>query len=374
MRYCGIDVSARPANQQLVTLHERRGPRAGSSSSPRSTRPAPSSRWRARSRASASARPSSPSTRRRATGSTCSPRARRCARELGLPDGRYERMRVCDALLFRRGLPLYPVPATGQPRRRAGRRGSTSASSCSPRSADLGLLPARRPRARWAGRRRRPALRAAVARPTPTRSSARCSATGRRRSARRGACSSGSPRSSSGRRRPRRRALAPHARRARRVRGRLHRLRARRGPRPLGRATRARASSCCPSAELLDALRQAAAARARSRLRPTPATDLRWERSEKTRATAAPAESRLRPARRAGPRQAARLRHRHHARLRRPVRAQGAAAHGRRRDGRRARPAPRAPAPEPLPRPGQGRRGQVPPRRRTRTSSPPTTS
>ena len=33
---------------------------------------------------------------------------------LGLPDGRYERMRVCDAMLFRRGLPLYPVPAAGQ--------------------------------------------------------------------------------------------------------------------------------------------------------------------------------------------------------------------------------------------------------------------
>ena len=34
--------------------------------------------------------------------------------ELGLPDGRYERHRVCDALLFRRSLPLYPVPAAGQ--------------------------------------------------------------------------------------------------------------------------------------------------------------------------------------------------------------------------------------------------------------------
>jgi len=33
---------------------------------------------------------------------------------LGLPDGRYERSRVCDALLFRRRLPLYPVPSTGQ--------------------------------------------------------------------------------------------------------------------------------------------------------------------------------------------------------------------------------------------------------------------
>jgi predicted nuclease with RNAse H fold len=30
---------------------------------------------------------------------------------LGLPDGRYERSRVCDALLVRRRLPLYPVPS-----------------------------------------------------------------------------------------------------------------------------------------------------------------------------------------------------------------------------------------------------------------------
>jgi predicted nuclease with RNAse H fold len=35
---------------------------------------------------------------------------------LDLPEGRYQRMRVCDALLFRRGLPLYPVPSAGQPR------------------------------------------------------------------------------------------------------------------------------------------------------------------------------------------------------------------------------------------------------------------
>ena len=34
---------------------------------------------------------------------------------LGLPDGRFERHRVCDALLFRRRLPLYPVPAANQP-------------------------------------------------------------------------------------------------------------------------------------------------------------------------------------------------------------------------------------------------------------------
>ena len=29
MRYCGIDVSAAPDNQQLVTLHERRGAESG---------------------------------------------------------------------------------------------------------------------------------------------------------------------------------------------------------------------------------------------------------------------------------------------------------------------------------------------------------
>jgi predicted nuclease with RNAse H fold len=34
---------------------------------------------------------------------------------LALPAGRYERSRVCDAILFRRGLPLYPVPAKDQP-------------------------------------------------------------------------------------------------------------------------------------------------------------------------------------------------------------------------------------------------------------------
>jgi len=34
---------------------------------------------------------------------------------LALPDGRYERFRVCDAVLYRRGLPLYPVPARGEP-------------------------------------------------------------------------------------------------------------------------------------------------------------------------------------------------------------------------------------------------------------------
>jgi len=36
-------------------------------------------------------------------------------RALGLPAGRYARYRVCDAQLIRRGLPLYQVPAAGQP-------------------------------------------------------------------------------------------------------------------------------------------------------------------------------------------------------------------------------------------------------------------
>ncbi|HEU4978796.1 MAG TPA: DUF429 domain-containing protein, partial [Solirubrobacteraceae bacterium] len=34
--------------------------------------------------------------------------------QLELPQGRYERHRVCDALLFRRRLPLYPVPSASQ--------------------------------------------------------------------------------------------------------------------------------------------------------------------------------------------------------------------------------------------------------------------
>ena len=114
MRFCGIDVSAKPGNQQLVTLHERRrGPGETElvatfyepgdvDAVARTVRgfggeavvgiDAPSGR-----RLDLLA----PGTPLRAT--------------LALPAGRYERSRVCDALLFRRGLPLYPVPAAGQP-------------------------------------------------------------------------------------------------------------------------------------------------------------------------------------------------------------------------------------------------------------------
>ncbi len=38
---------------------------------------------------------------------------------LALPADRYERHRVCDALIFRRGLPLYPTPSPGARARHA---------------------------------------------------------------------------------------------------------------------------------------------------------------------------------------------------------------------------------------------------------------
>ena len=105
----------------------------------------------------------------------------------------------------------------------------------------LGRLRAgrRERRARGRGRRGGDALGARCARPTPTRSSARCSATARRPSARRGACQQRIAALKLKRRlRRRRRALAPHARRDRRLRGRLRGLRAQRGPRHLGRRCR----------------------------------------------------------------------------------------------------------------------------------------
>src|SRR5215210_1907983 len=75
MRFCGIDVSARPDNQQLCTLHERKGAEG----------------------VELVATFYSPGT------------VAEVARTIqGF--GRGERMRVCDAVLYRRGLPLYPVP------------------------------------------------------------------------------------------------------------------------------------------------------------------------------------------------------------------------------------------------------------------------
>src|SRR5262249_21767232 len=114
VRYCGIDISAKPANQQLVTLHERRGPEG--------------MELVATFYAPGTVEQVARTVQGFGTGETVvaidAPSGRRLDLlqagsptriALGPPDGRYERMRVCDALLFRRGLPLYPVPAEGQP-------------------------------------------------------------------------------------------------------------------------------------------------------------------------------------------------------------------------------------------------------------------
>src|SRR3954469_10992402 len=113
MRFCGIDVSARPDNQQLCTLHERRG----------SAGVELVATFYAPGRVEEIARTIQGFGRGEAVVGIDAPSGRRlgllgegsAARAaLGLPDGRYERMRVCDAVLYRRGLPLYPVPAPEQ--------------------------------------------------------------------------------------------------------------------------------------------------------------------------------------------------------------------------------------------------------------------
>ena len=113
MRYCGIDVSARPDHQQLCTLHPRRGA-AGDTELVATFYEAGDV-------------PSVVRTvlgfGREAVVAVDAPSGRRLdllapgmplRDALGLQEGRYERSRVCDALLFRRRLPLYPVPAAGQ--------------------------------------------------------------------------------------------------------------------------------------------------------------------------------------------------------------------------------------------------------------------
>jgi predicted nuclease with RNAse H fold len=113
MRYCGIDVSARPSNQQLVTLHPRRG--SDGERELVATFYAPGdvaavTRTVLGFGGEAVVAVDAPSGRRL---DLLAP-GRPLRAQLGLPDGRYERHRVCDALLFRRSLPLYPVPAAGQ--------------------------------------------------------------------------------------------------------------------------------------------------------------------------------------------------------------------------------------------------------------------
>jgi predicted nuclease with RNAse H fold len=114
LRYCGIDVAAKPANQQLVTLHERR---SGDGLELVATFYGPGTVEQVARTVQGFGRGQTvvaidaPSGHRLDLLAEGSP----ARAALGLPRGRYERMRVCDALLFRRGLPLYPVPASGQP-------------------------------------------------------------------------------------------------------------------------------------------------------------------------------------------------------------------------------------------------------------------
>jgi predicted nuclease with RNAse H fold len=113
MRYCGIDVSAKAGQQQLCTLHPRRA--AGGASELVATFYEPGDVGAVTRTVLGFGREAvvavdAPSGRRLDLLAAGTP----LREALGLPDGRYERSRVCDALLFRRRLPLYPVPSTGQ--------------------------------------------------------------------------------------------------------------------------------------------------------------------------------------------------------------------------------------------------------------------
>lgn len=119
MRFCGIDVSAKPANQQLVTLHERKARATegdGGGLELVATFYSPGTvadvvrTIEGFGAGQAVIAVDAPSGLRRDLLAPGSP----LRDHLALPAGRYERMRVSDALLFRRGLPLYPVPAVGQ--------------------------------------------------------------------------------------------------------------------------------------------------------------------------------------------------------------------------------------------------------------------
>ena len=112
MRYCGIDVSAAADGQQLCTLHERRGAESGELVAtfyePGSVEQV--ARTVLGFGGEAVAAIDAPSGHRLDLLAPGQP----LRAALGLPEGRYERARVCDALLFRRRLPLYPVPRAGQ--------------------------------------------------------------------------------------------------------------------------------------------------------------------------------------------------------------------------------------------------------------------
>jgi predicted nuclease with RNAse H fold len=113
VRYCGIDVSANPAHQQLCTLHERRAGDGGVELVATFYEPgsvAAVTRTVLGFGGEAVAAVDAPSGHRLDLLTAGAP----LRAQLGLPEGRYERHRVCDALLFRRRLPLYPVPAANQ--------------------------------------------------------------------------------------------------------------------------------------------------------------------------------------------------------------------------------------------------------------------
>jgi predicted nuclease with RNAse H fold len=109
VRYCGIDVAAKAAGQQLCTLNERRGADGmelvATFFEPGDVDAIADTILGFGGEAVVAV--DAPSGRRLDLLTAGAP----LRDELGLPAGRYERSRVCDAVLFRRGLPLYPVPA-----------------------------------------------------------------------------------------------------------------------------------------------------------------------------------------------------------------------------------------------------------------------
>jgi hypothetical protein len=114
VRYCGIDVSATPGNQQLCTLHERRDSEGGVELVATFYDPGTVdavARTVLGFGGEAVAAVDAPCGHRLDLLAPGEP----MREQLGLAHGRFERHRVCDALLFRRRLPLYPVPAATQP-------------------------------------------------------------------------------------------------------------------------------------------------------------------------------------------------------------------------------------------------------------------
>lgn len=110
MRYCGIDVSARPGAQQLCTLHERRGAE-GTELVATFYEPGDVdavARTVLGFGGEAVVAVDAPTGHRLDLLARGAP----LRETLGLGPGRFERHRVCDALLFARRMPLYPVPAT----------------------------------------------------------------------------------------------------------------------------------------------------------------------------------------------------------------------------------------------------------------------